>query len=82
MSTVIAQRELRYQYAAIIAAVAAGESLVVTHNGTPVAELRSVTTARRTFLPKAEVVAVAARSGHIDTAAFRADVDSMIDSSL
>lgn len=82
MSTVIAQRELRNQNAAIIAAVAAGESFVVTRNGTPVAELRPVTTARRTFLPKAEVAAVAANSGHIDTGAFRADVDRVIDSSI
>jgi prevent-host-death family protein len=79
MSTVIAQRELRNQNAAIIAAVAAGESFVVTRNGTPVAELRPVTTARRTFLPKSELAAVATNSGHIDAGAFRADLDGVID---
>jgi prevent-host-death family protein len=79
VSTVIAQRELRNQNAAIIAAVAAGENFVVTRNGTPVAELRPMTAARRTFVPKAEVAAVAANSGHLDAAAFRADLDRAID---
>jgi prevent-host-death family protein len=82
MPTVIPQRELRNQNAAIIAAVAAGESFVVTRNGTPVAELRPVTTARRTLVPKGELAAVAANSGHIDAQAFRADLDRVIDSSL
>jgi AcrR family transcriptional regulator/antitoxin (DNA-binding transcriptional repressor) of toxin-antitoxin stability system len=62
VSTVIPQRELRNQNAAIIAAVAAGERFVVTRNGTPVAELRPVTTARRVLLPKGEVAAVAANA--------------------
>jgi len=82
VATLIPQRELRNQNAAIIAAVIAGESFVVTHNGTPVAELRPITTARRTFAAKAEVTAVAARSGHIDAGAFRADVDRVMDSLL
>lgn len=82
MSTTIPQRELRNQNAAIIAAVAAGESFVVTRNGTPVAELRPVMTARRRFVTKSEVAAVAAGSGHIDAVAFRADLDRAIDSSL
>jgi prevent-host-death family protein len=82
MSTVIAQRELRNQNAAIIAAVAAGESFVVTRNGTPVAELRPVAAARRILVPKAEVAAVAARSGHIDAGAFRADLDNVVDPQL
>lgn len=82
MATVIAQRELRNQNAAIIAAVAAGQSFVVTRNGTPVAELRPVTTARRVFLPKAEVAAVAGGSGHVDAGAFRADLDRVVDPAL
>jgi prevent-host-death family protein len=82
VSTVIPQRELRNQNAAIIAAVAAGESFVVTRNGTPVAELRPVTTVRRTFVSKAELAAMAARSGHVDAGAFRADLDRVIDPSL
>jgi prevent-host-death family protein len=76
---VIPQRELRNQNAAIIAAVAAGESFVVTRNGTPVAELRPVSVVRRTLVPRAEVAAVAANSGHLDAEAFRADLDRIID---
>jgi prevent-host-death family protein len=81
MPTVIPQRELRNQNAAIIAAVAAGESFVVTRNGAPVAEVRPVMSPRRTFLPKVELAAVAADSRHIDAAAFRADIDKLIDPS-
>lgn len=82
MSKVIPQRELRNQNAAVIAAVAAGESFLVTRNGTPVAELRPVTAGRRRFVPKAEVIAAIAGSGHIDAARFRADLDRVVDSSL
>lgn len=82
MSKVIPQRELRNQNAAVIAAVAAGESFVITRNGAPVAELRPVTVGRRRFVPKAEVIAAIAGSGHIDPARFRADLDRVVDSSL
>lgn len=82
MSKVIPQRELRNQNAAVIAAVAAGESFVVTRHGTPVAELRPVAAGRRRLVPKAEVIAAIASSGHIDAATFRADLDRVIDSSL
>lgn len=78
MATVIAQRTLRNQNAAIIAAVAAGESFVVTRNGTPIAELRPVTTAHRVFVPRAELVTIAARSSNIDVAAFREDLDRVV----
>ena len=82
MARVIAQRELRNQSAAIMAAVAAGESFVVTRNGTPVAELRPFTSGRRTFVPRREVVAFAAESPHIDAAGFRADLDRLVDQRL
>lgn len=79
MSKIIPQRELRNQNAAVIAAVAAGESFVITRNGTPVAELRPITTGRRRFVPKAEVMAAITGSGHIDAARFRADLDRVVD---
>ncbi|HVW82320.1 MAG TPA: type II toxin-antitoxin system prevent-host-death family antitoxin [Mycobacteriales bacterium] len=82
MSKVIPQRELRNHNASVVAAVAAGESFVITRNGTPVAALRPVTAGRRRFVPKAEVLAVIAGSGHIDAARFRADLDRVVDSSL
>ncbi|HEX6511371.1 MAG TPA: type II toxin-antitoxin system prevent-host-death family antitoxin [Chloroflexota bacterium] len=82
MPTVIPQRELRNQNAAIMDAVAAGESFVITRNGTPVAELRPIALARRRFVPKAELVALSARSPRIDAAAFRRDLDQFVDQSL
>lgn len=80
MSTVIAQRDLRNRNAEIIDAVAAGESFVVTRHGEPVAELHPVALAtRRTFVPKAEVVAMAGRSDRIDGEQFRRDLDRVVD---
>lgn len=78
----IPQRELRNQNAAIIAAVAAGESFLVTRNGTPVAELRPIRGSRRTFVPRAEVAEIAGRGPRIDRAAFRADLDRVADQHL
>jgi antitoxin (DNA-binding transcriptional repressor) of toxin-antitoxin stability system len=79
---IIAQRELRNQNAAIMNAVASGESFLIARNGVVVAELRPVEQARRTFVPKAVFAAVAAKSPHIDAAAFRADMDRFIDQQL
>lgn len=82
MARAIPQRELRNDNARVIAAVAAGESFVVTRNGVPVAELRPIQQARRRFVPKAELVALAAAGPHLDLAEFRADLDRAIDQGL
>ncbi|MGH3001471.1 MAG: type II toxin-antitoxin system Phd/YefM family antitoxin [Gaiellaceae bacterium] len=82
MTRTIPQRELRNDNARVIAAVAAGESFVVTRNGVPVAELRPIQQVRRSFIPKAELVASAAAGPHIDLARFRADLDNAIDQTL
>ncbi|HVC06560.1 MAG TPA: type II toxin-antitoxin system prevent-host-death family antitoxin [Solirubrobacterales bacterium] len=82
MAEVIAQRELRNQNAAIMAAVAAGQGFVITRNGTPVAELRPITSGRRTFVPRAEIIEVAANNPHIDAATFRADLERLVDQGL
>lgn len=82
MVKIIPQRELRNQNAAIIAAVVAGESFVISRNGTPVAELRPITSGRRTFVSKAELAAVARRSPHVDAATFRSDLDRVVDQRL
>jgi antitoxin (DNA-binding transcriptional repressor) of toxin-antitoxin stability system len=66
----------------VIDDVAAGESFVVTRNGVPVAELRPVRSVRRKFVPKAELLALAAASPHIDLERFRADLDGVIDQGL
>ncbi len=82
MARTIPQRELRNANAQVIAAVAAGESFVVTRNGVPVAELRPIERPRRSFVPKAELAALAAAGPHIDLAQFRADLDHAIEQGL
>ena len=82
MVRTIPQRELRNDNARVIDAVASGESFVVTRNGVPVAELRPIKQARRRFVPKAELVALAAAGPHVDLAEFRADLDRAIDERL
>jgi prevent-host-death family protein len=67
VARVIAQRELRDDNAKVIEAVAAGESFVVTRHGVPVAELRPIRPTRRTFVPSAELVALAATGRPIDS---------------
>ena len=79
MTRTIAQRELRNDNARVIDAVAAGESFVVTRNGVPVAELRPIQRMRRSFVPKAELVALAAAGPHIDSEQFRLDLDRTIE---
>lgn len=82
MARIIPQRELRNDNARVIAAVAAGESFVVTRNGVPVAELRPIERVRRSFIPKTELAALAAAGPHLDLAQFRADLDRTIDQHL
>lgn len=82
MSHVIAQRDLRNRNAEIMAAVEAGESFVVTRNGVAVAELRPLARGKQRFVPRHAIAAMAAAGPHIDSAAFRRDLDSLIDQSL
>lgn len=82
VSKVIPQRELRNQNASIMAAVAAGESFVVTCNGTPVAELAPLSRARRTLVPKAELIRLVSRSPHVDATTLRTDSDLLVDQDL
>lgn len=78
----IPQRELRNRNAEIVDAVAAGESFVVTRNGAPVAELRPLAGGRRQFVSRADLARVAFRGPHLDAAAFRADLDRVMDQTL
>lgn len=82
MAKTIPQRELRNDNAKVIAAVAAGETFVVTRNGEPIAELRPVRSGRRTFVSREEVAALAAAGVRIDRHGFRADSDRVIDQGL
>ena len=78
----IPQRELRSRSAKVIEAVLGGETFVVTRNGEPVAELRPVSPARRTFISRADVAALAATRVRIDDQTFRADLDRVIEQAI
>jgi prevent-host-death family protein len=77
MTRIITQRELRNDSAAILREVQAGQTLIVTRNGTPVAELRPIRLRR--FVPRAVIAEAAARAARIDADRFRADLDAVVD---
>lgn len=76
----ISQRELRNDSGAVLRQVQAGQTIIVTRNGVPIAELRPVQPRR--FVPRMVIAEAAAQSPRIDAARFRADVDSLIDQSV
>ena len=72
-------RELRNHGGEVVDRVLAGEHLVVTRDGHPVAELRPVQR------PRLEASRLLARWRHlppVDAAAFRADLDEILDADL
>ena len=80
MTKEISQRELRNDSGSILRAVEAGEDFVVTRNGTALAELRPLH--RRRFVPRTELAKAVMKLPPLDTAAFRADVDAVVDQDL
>lgn len=76
----ISQRELRNDSGAVLRDVEAGETLVITRNGTPVAELRPL--GPRRFVPRERLAQAAKTAPRIDFERFRADVDSTVDQRL
>jgi prevent-host-death family protein len=80
MSRSITQRELRNDSAAVLREVQAGQTLIVTRNGTPVAELRPV--APRRFVPRAVIAEAAQRAPRVDAGRFRRDLDAVVDPDL
>ncbi len=84
MSRSISQRELRNDSGAVLREVEAGATLVVTRNGTPVAELRPVSGSPsapgpRRYVPRADLVRTAPTAPRIDARRFRDDVDAVLD---
>ncbi len=77
MSRTISQRELRNDSAAVLREVEAGQTLVVTRNGTPVAELRPL--GPRRLVPRDRLAQGARTAPRVDYARFRADVDAILD---
>jgi len=76
----VSQRELRNDAAAVLRDVQRGETVIVTRNGTPVAELRPLVPRR--FVPRAVIAQAASSAPRIDASRFRADVDAVVDQSL
>ena len=73
----ITQRELRNDSGAVLREVEAGRTIVISRNGTPVAELRQVN--RRRFVPRATIAEASANAARIDAGQFRADLDAVVD---
>lgn len=80
MSRIITQRELRNDSAAVLREVQTGQTLIVTRNGVPVAELRPIQPRR--LVPRAIIAEAALRALRIDAERFRADVDAGVDQSV
>jgi prevent-host-death family protein len=73
---IINQRELRNESAAVLRDVQAGETIVISRNGVPVAELRPIPPRR--FVPRAVIAAAARNAPRIDPARFREDLDAVV----
>ena len=80
MNRTITQRELRNDSAAVLREVQAGNTMIVTRNGMPVAELRPVPPRR--FVPRAVIADAAGRAPRIDATRFRMDLDDVVDQSV
>jgi prevent-host-death family protein len=77
MISEINQRELRNDSGKVLRRVQAGETFIVTRNGTPIAELKPIPPRR--FVPRSVLAASSANAPHIDFARFRADLDAVVD---
>ncbi len=77
MKREITQRELRNESGAVMRALDAGTSFVVTRNGVPVADLAPVR--RRRFVSTTAVVAAFRHAPALDLRRFRADLDAVVD---
>ena len=78
MARKITQRELRNESGAIMRALDAGESFVVTRNGVPVGELTPIRRPAR-FVATAKLLEAFKGAPPIDYAQFRADIDAFVD---
>jgi len=79
MAREISQRELRNDAASILRDVQRGQTIIVTRNGTPVAELRTVPPRR--FVPRAVIAEAAQGAPRVDLKRFRSDIDEHVDQS-
>jgi len=80
MKKTITQRELRNDSGTVLREVQAGQTIIVTRNGVPVAELRPIPPRR--FVPRAVIADAARRAPRVDAARLRADLDAVVDQSV
>lgn len=77
MKRVITQSELRNDLPGVLRDVLAGQTVTVTRNGVPVAELRPLSSRR--FVPRGALAAAARNAPRIEFARLRADLDAVVD---
>lgn len=80
MARHITQRELRNDSARVLREVQCGETIIVTRNGEPVAELRPVSPRR--YVPREVIAHAAERAPRVDYQGFRATLDSVVDPTI
>lgn len=80
MTRTITQRELRNDAARVLREVQAGETLIVTRYGEPVAELRPVPPRR--YVGRAAIAEAARRAPRVDATRLRKDIDALVDPSV
>jgi prevent-host-death family protein len=76
----ITQRELRNDSGAVLREVQAGQTIIISRNGVPVAELRPIPPRR--FVPRAAIADAARRAPRVDADRLRADLDAVTDQSV
>ena len=79
MTAEINQRQLRNDSGEVMRRVEGGETLVVTRNGVPLAELRPLSGERAQFVRREDALASAAHLLPVDLARFRRDLDELAD---
>ena len=80
MRRIITQRELRNDSGAVLREVQAGQTITVTRNGVPVAELRAVP--QRRFVLRAVIAEAARRAPRVDFDRLRTELDAVVDQSV
>ncbi len=79
MSDLVTVRDLRNHGGEVLARVQAGETLTITSNGNPVAELRPL---QKRYLTTAELIARKRLLPPMDAERLRADIDAVIDQTI
>jgi prevent-host-death family protein len=80
MSRIVTQRELRNDSGAVLREVQAGQTVIISRNGVPIAELRPIPPRR--YVPRAAIADAARRAPRVDAGRLRADLDAVIDQSV